>query len=97
MSFYAQKNEVKSALEKTNKPLISLNIFLMQECENLLHEDFLKGLLSFEYLIDALQLENLWSIKKETNYNGTEEHQNSIHMWDNGLADGIQGMEVCSS
>lgn len=27
VSFYAQKNEVESALEKTNKSLISLNFF----------------------------------------------------------------------
>lgn len=64
-----EKNEVKSTLERTNKSFPSLNISLMQEYENLLHEDFLKGKSPFEYLIDALQMDNLMGI--EGSFNNT--------------------------
>lgn len=47
----------------TNKSLPSLSISVIQEFENLLHEDFLKGISPFEYPIDVLQLKNFMSIE----------------------------------
>lgn len=59
VSFYVQKNEAESVLVSANKSLPNLNISLMQECQILLHKDFLMGLSPFEYLIDSLKMDNL--------------------------------------
>lgn len=93
MSFYVEKSEFGSKLVRTNKSLTSLNLSLMQKCENLLHEDFLKAMTSFEYPVDAFPLEDFIGIE-ETFNNNLVEHQISKRELDKVLADRKSDMKL---
>lgn len=62
---------------------------------NLLHEDFLKGISPFEYPIDAFQSKIFWSIKEESFNNDMMEYESPKHRLNDGLANGMQVMELC--